>query len=104
MPYIPKQDRNAEKALTIGKLTYHLTMLCVDYLGGRYAFADLAEILGALEATKLELYRRVVVPYENAKLAESGDVYSDRPVSRPDDNASGDWDAWVEGGQPPPVT
>lgn len=33
------------------------------------------DILGALEGSKLEFYRRIAVPYENVKLAENGDVY-----------------------------
>ncbi len=32
-------------------------------------------VVGALECAKLELYRRMVAPYENGKIAENGDVY-----------------------------
>lgn len=32
-------------------------------------------LTGALAGAKLEFYRRVAVPYENAKMAEHGDVY-----------------------------
>jgi len=34
------------------------------------------DILGALEGAKLEVYRRVVGPYENGKMSENGDVYN----------------------------
>jgi hypothetical protein len=33
------------------------------------------DVIGALECCKLELYRRMVAPYENTKIKENGDVY-----------------------------
>jgi len=33
--------------------------------------------MGALEGAKLEFYRRVVVPYEEKKMKENGDVYNE---------------------------
>jgi hypothetical protein len=36
------------------------------------------EAIGVLECAKLELYRRVAAPYEDEKIAESGDVYTVR--------------------------
>lgn len=61
-----------------GDLTYLLTETCLDYLrhlGAEPCFADYADILGALEATKLEFYRRLVAGYEDQKRAQNGDVY-----------------------------
>ena len=58
-----------------GNLTYVLTKLLLGFLGEQYTFADIAETLGALEATKLELYRRTVAPYENEKIKQNGDVF-----------------------------
>jgi len=43
---------------------------------GRVRYAHLNEVVGVLECAKLELYRRVVAPYEDQKMTESGDVYS----------------------------
>lgn len=37
-------------------------------------FKDMVEIIGALEATKLEIYRRLIGPYEDTKLKKNGDV------------------------------
>jgi hypothetical protein len=37
-------------------------------------------VVGALEACKLEFYRRVVTPYEENKMKENGDVYDLAPV------------------------
>lgn len=91
MPYVTKSERDrindGELPVNVGQLTYKLSHVCAQYLGNGYFFADLAEVLGALEATKQELYRRVVGPYEDAKLASNGDIYADRPVIRPPYNA-----------------
>lgn len=38
-------------------------------------YVELNEVVGALESAKLELYRRIVGPYEDKKSAENGDVY-----------------------------
>ena len=43
---------------------------------GRTRYAHLNEAIGVLECAKLELYRRVAAPYEDEKIAESGDVYT----------------------------
>lgn len=38
-------------------------------------YADLNAAIGVLECIKLELYRRVVAPYEDTKIIQNGDVY-----------------------------
>ena len=38
-------------------------------------YQTMNDIIGALEGAKLEFYRRVVVPYENDKIEQNGDVY-----------------------------
>jgi hypothetical protein len=38
-------------------------------------YQTMNDCLGALEGAKLEFYRRVVVPYEEQKKYENGDVY-----------------------------
>lgn len=79
MPYIPDNQRRMawKYPNTVGELTYSLYLDCVRYLerqGNGLRFQDFAEVLGALEAAKLELYRRRVAPYEDIKLQENGDV------------------------------
>ena len=79
MPYITKEARERVEAMgpsRPGELTYLLYRECVRYARGQTfeSFATYAEVLGCLEATKLELYRRHVAPYENIKLEENGDV------------------------------
>jgi len=38
-------------------------------------YADYNEVMGVLECVKQELYRRLIVPYENKKKEENGDVF-----------------------------
>ena len=77
-PYIPQQLRaSASRApADAGGLAYAITALIQDYLAHAPArFKDYAEILGVLEAVKLEIYRRRVAPHEDAACAANGDVF-----------------------------
>lgn len=86
MPYINQADRedlNYETLDSIshyikspGRLTYVLYKLCKEYGldDGPVEFWDIAEVLGALEATKLEFYRRIAAPHEDTKIVSNGDV------------------------------
>lgn len=82
MPYIRqdiREDFNAAKflnALDSGELNYIITMLIknyIDFHGHKYKHMN--DVIGALEGAKLEFYRRIVVPYENNKIIDNGDVY-----------------------------
>lgn len=79
MPYIKDEDRSRamDEPQTAGELNYAVTTLIRDYVGQPLSYQRINDVLGALEGAKLEFYRRVVVPYENAKMAENGDVYVD---------------------------
>lgn len=80
MPYITKRNRdfldNQDcEAITAGELNYQFTMLARKYLddsAGTYKVMN--EIIGAFECAKLEFYRRIVVPYEEEKIRENGDL------------------------------
>ena len=81
MPYI---DKNARLRLeggaapeTPGELNYVISCLVDQYLisKGGLRYININEVIGVLECSKLELYRRVAAPYEDAKRDESGDVY-----------------------------
>jgi hypothetical protein len=77
VPYITEEAREAVDKHgpgTVGELTYSLTEVVLNYLGASPAFGDYAEVLGALEATKLELYARSVRPYEDGKRRINGDL------------------------------
>lgn len=81
MPYIAGEDRVAlepdslRDAMTVGELTFQITVLVDGYLAGNVDYQALAEAIAALECAKLELYRRLVAPYENHKIDLNGDVY-----------------------------
>jgi hypothetical protein len=86
MPYIDQDARRrmdaGETPASAGELNYAVTRLVDAYLAraaadaGRVRYAHLNEAVGVLECAKLELYRRVAAPYEDEKIAESGDVYT----------------------------
>lgn len=90
MPYIPQEQRECLECDQCGAvcwsphpgdLNYAITVLLREHLGGlqrngtRVTYRHLNDCLGALEGAKLEFYRRVVVPFEERKRAENGDVY-----------------------------
>lgn len=86
MPYITKERRRAlfsdscvdydNTVRTAGELNYFLTEQIKDYIKTKgLSYQTINDIVGALEGCKLEFYRRVVVPYENKKKKENGDVY-----------------------------
>ena len=80
MPYI-KQKRREELGLralpkNAGELNYLITEELTNYifLNGE-SYQTFNDIIGALEGAKLEIYRRLIVPYEDRKARENGDVY-----------------------------
>ncbi len=81
MPYIDQTARDrlagGGQPETAGELNYVLTKIVDDYIArkGGIRYAHLNEAVGAVECVKLELYRRVAAPYEDAKKDEAGDVY-----------------------------
>ena len=81
MPYV---DQEARARLDSGgdpdgpgELNYVITKLVDSYLcrKGQVRYAHLNEAIGVVECVKQELYRRVTAPYEDQKIAETGDVY-----------------------------
>lgn len=58
-----------------GMLNYIITRLISKLY--KTSYTELNAAIGMLECAKLELYRRRLAPYENAKMAEHGDVYSE---------------------------
>ena len=82
MPYIKDHKRFALEAgarlpETPGELNFLLTTNILNYCDERpIDYATYNEVLGVLEACKLEFYRRKLVPYEEAKIILNGDVYA----------------------------
>ena len=79
MPYIKNENKfhAMSSPSTSGELNYKITETIIDYLEerGGLVYSNLNEVVGALECAKLELYRRVILPYEDTKIKENGDVY-----------------------------
>ena len=80
MPYIKKKRREeidkGSLPANAGELNYVITTQLTKYIfikGESYQTYN--DIMGALEGSKLELYRRKILPYENIKMSENGDVY-----------------------------
>ena len=70
---------DASKLLPVnaGELNYRITQLIDAYiLSHKKDYATMNEIVGALECAKLELYRRIMAPYEDTKMHVHGDVYN----------------------------
>lgn len=79
MPYIKMEERMPQfdaVAINSGQLNYQITRILQRYLEQEFSYARINDVLGALEGAKLEFYRRVVVPYENKKIEQNGDVYN----------------------------
>lgn len=87
MPYIKKEDRVRAtlNPQTVGELNYAITQLINKYADYMEDHAPLDkmhkgyqlynDVIGALECCKLEVYRRVLAPYEDKKIRENGDVF-----------------------------
>lgn len=82
MPYISPEDRSRilvdETSIsTPGELNYFISILLNWYINQKgKSYTTINEMIGALECAKLELYRRIAVPYEDTKIKENGDVYT----------------------------
>ena len=79
MPYIKNILRVAiaegSPPQTAGELNYRITQLLLEYVGSDYNYQRINDAVGAMECCKLEFVRRLVVPYEDTKIQENGDVY-----------------------------
>jgi hypothetical protein len=84
MPYIVPERRDvfdphlqelAKELQNEGELNYciyKLSCLMLEKIGMRYDTLSLCS--SAMEHAKLEWYRKKVAPYEDAKIAENGDI------------------------------
>ena len=81
MPYIDNEARlrleNGAAPETPGELNYLISRIVDQYIvsKGGLRYANINEVIGVFECSKLELYRRVAAPYEDEKRDEAGDVY-----------------------------
>ncbi len=79
MPYIDELHRGfvaRGNIRTVGDLTYVLQQVVSDYLTTKgLSYQSLAEVLGALEGLKFDVYRRLLAPYEQVKQEQNGEVW-----------------------------
>jgi hypothetical protein len=83
MPYIKQQDRiKIEQGCSIqscGELNFNFSIIIKEYLNNKgMSYQTINDIIGALEGAKLEFNRRIVIPYEDKKIIENGDVYNEK--------------------------
>jgi len=86
MPYIEPDDRvyldqrvtfTNNAIQTPGELNYAITKLLDHYIHSHgLSYTNINEAIGVLECAKMELYRRIAVPYEDIKMQQNGDVYT----------------------------
>ena len=81
MPYLKGFERERIEAglcpATPGELNYSISKLIDRYLRfhAPVRYQHLNDVLGALQGAKQEFYRLVVVPYEETKRQEDGNVF-----------------------------
>ena len=82
MPYLTKNrqkelySREFSNVNTPGDLNFVFSEIIKTYLYNKTInYQAYNDVIGALEACKLELYRRMVAPYEDIKIQENGDIY-----------------------------
>jgi hypothetical protein len=88
MPYLKKPSRadveNDLKKLGLAfcpangaELNYIICGLINNYLqANSLNYANVQEMIGAIDCAKMEIYRRVASPYEDKKIEENGDVFT----------------------------
>lgn len=83
MPYIKDLDRSrvngklyylVQQVETPGDLNYIISQLVWSLFDRDPSYTKGNELIGVLEAAKLEFYRRKVAPYEDKKILENGDL------------------------------
>lgn len=80
MPYISDEQRRREltplsRARDVGELNYQIFMCMKHYLEGKkLSYAEIQNALGSCNEAQHEFRRRILVPYEQLKIAENGDV------------------------------
>jgi hypothetical protein len=88
MPYIKQNDRQhldealvrrarlliTNEDLSPGDLNYIISTIIWKSFEKQMNYSKANELVGVLECVKQEFYRRQVVPYEEEKIGENGDL------------------------------
>jgi len=72
-------DEIIQKVETAGEVNYIITVIIDHYLSQEMNYQRINDMIGALECAKLELYRKLVSPYEDQKCIANGEVYKNSP-------------------------
>lgn len=89
MPYIKQPARavidRRGKPVTAGELNYAISRLVLDYCeaNGPLSYDLINSVMGVFASAQAEFYRRVAIPYEDAKITENGDLPWPRPHQSP---------------------
>lgn len=83
MPYIdpterPKIAATIPTGLTAGHINFLVADVLDQWIGSAVNYDRLNAAIGILECCKLEIYRRLAVPYEDKKMEANGDVFMER--------------------------
>lgn len=75
-PWLPRNPKEDTGIITPGNLNYSIHQRIHEYIAvsGGLDYQTLNDVIGVLECIKLELYRRLIGPYEDKKMKENGDV------------------------------
>jgi hypothetical protein len=59
-----------------GLANYIITRILTNFLkcGNKWSYTKLSQIVGTLECAKMEIYRKLISPYEDQKISENGDL------------------------------
>lgn len=84
MPYIKQALRESVLNRTVdfaeanpAEFNFTITTNLNRYIEAHgLSYDTINSLIGVLECAKLELYRRIAVPYEDKKIKENGDVYT----------------------------
>ena len=89
MPYIKKEDRyhilekkkvesvtiNIDEVKSAGDMQYAIAVIIKNFMERKgLNYQNCNDVMGALAGAQMEFYRRTVVPYEDKKIEENGDV------------------------------
>jgi hypothetical protein len=88
MPYIKPDKRqkyqegidsllgafNSEEEVKMGDVNYVVSTIIWELFKDKLSYAQGNNLMGALECVKQEFYRRMLVPYEDEKIKENGDI------------------------------
>lgn len=83
MPYIKENDRDffnpsldeiVDSIQNPGDVCYCVYYMLKKVFEKDKKFKTISSLIGEIECAKMEFYRRIVVPYEDKKIIENGDI------------------------------